>query len=341
MTKPVFTFFNNKGGVGKTTLVYHIAHMFSAMGVSVLAVDCDPQANLSAAFLRDEELQVLWDDSAKAQTIYRAVQPMVRKGDYAKPTLQKITPNLHLIAGDLGLSSFEDQLSEQWSNANSDNPDTYGRAFDILTAFWRCAQEAAQACQAEIIIFDIGPNLGAINRSVLLGTDHVIVPLGADLFSLRGLQNIGPALREWHKSWASRSGKPFNDYTLPKGNMKVLGYVAMQHQERLSRPVQAYKQWVDRIPSDYRKYIEETTTKEIPKIEDDPFALALLRHYKSIIPIGQEARKPIFSLKTADGVSGSQMKTVGAAYDDFFLLARKILVNAGYAKLFPHSGSPK
>lgn len=335
MTKPVFTFFNNKGGVGKTTLVYHIAHMFALMGVRVLAVDCDPQANLSAAFLRDEELQVLWDDTQSAQTIYRAVQPMVRKGHYITPRLQEISPRLHLIAGDLGLSSFEDQLSEQWSKANDDNENTYARAFDVLTAFWRCAQEAANTCQADIIIFDIGPNLGAINRSVLIGTDHVIVPLGADLFSLRGLQNIGPALREWHRAWQARSAKPFTDYVLPKGDMQVLGYVAMQHQERLYRPVQAYKQWVDRIPADYRQYIrEESVSNSIPKIEDDPYALALLRHYKSIIPIGQEARKPIFSLKTADGVSGSQMTTVKAAYDDFQALAMGILTKANLSDLY-------
>ncbi len=334
MSKPVFTFFNNKGGVGKTTLVYHVAHMLALMGIKVLAVDCDPQANLSAAFLQDDELQNLWDDTSCAQTIYRAVQPMVRKGDYVAPRLQQISPNLHLICGDLGLSSFEDQLSEKWAKANDDNQDTYGSAFDVLTAFWRCAQAAATQCQADIIIFDIGPNLGAINRSVLIGTDHVIVPLGADLFSLRGLQNIGPALRDWHRAWETRSAKPFNDYILPKGNMRVLGYVAMHHQERLYRPVQAYKQWVDRIPADYRQYIrEEFNALNIPKVEEDPYALALLRHYKSIIPIGQEARKPIFSLKTADGVSGSQMATVKAAYDDFRALASRILTAANLPQL--------
>ena len=77
----------------------------AVFAIPVLAVDCDPQANLSAAFLRDEALQELWDDTACAQTIYRAVQPMVRKGDYAAPKLQEITPKLHLIAGDLGLLS--------------------------------------------------------------------------------------------------------------------------------------------------------------------------------------------------------------------------------------------
>jgi cellulose biosynthesis protein BcsQ len=40
--------FNNKGGVGKTTLVYHLAHMFSRIGYPTVAVDLDPQANLTS-----------------------------------------------------------------------------------------------------------------------------------------------------------------------------------------------------------------------------------------------------------------------------------------------------
>ena len=44
--------FNNKGGVGKTTLAYHLAHMFRRLDYSVLAVDLDPQANLTSAFFR-------------------------------------------------------------------------------------------------------------------------------------------------------------------------------------------------------------------------------------------------------------------------------------------------
>lgn len=43
-------FFNNKGGVGKTTLVYPLAHMFARLGYATLAVDLDPQANLTSAF---------------------------------------------------------------------------------------------------------------------------------------------------------------------------------------------------------------------------------------------------------------------------------------------------
>ena len=56
MTIPTLTFFNNKGGVGKTTLVYHLSWMFSELGIKTLVVDCDPQANLTAALMKDELL---------------------------------------------------------------------------------------------------------------------------------------------------------------------------------------------------------------------------------------------------------------------------------------------
>ncbi len=59
MTVPVLTFFNNKGGVGKTSLVFHLAWMLSAMGRRVVAVDLDPQANLTSAFLSEDELEEL------------------------------------------------------------------------------------------------------------------------------------------------------------------------------------------------------------------------------------------------------------------------------------------
>jgi cellulose biosynthesis protein BcsQ len=59
MTAPVLTFFNNKGGVGKTSLIYHLAWMFSSLGKRVVAVDLDPQANLTAAFLDEETIEDL------------------------------------------------------------------------------------------------------------------------------------------------------------------------------------------------------------------------------------------------------------------------------------------
>src|ERR1019366_7422946 len=80
MSIPVLTFFNNKGGVGKTSLVYHLSWIFSEMGKRVVAIDLDPQANLTSAFLAEEKLEELWDPDLllpKPCTIYRCVQPLM------------------------------------------------------------------------------------------------------------------------------------------------------------------------------------------------------------------------------------------------------------------------
>ena len=336
MRIPTLTFFNNKGGVGKTTLVYHLSWMFSELGVKTLVVDCDPQANLTAAFLDEPELLKLWEpaDKREPRTLYEAVRPLTKVGDYATPILEKINSNLYLLPGDLGLSAFEDQLSEQWTKALGD--DTKERAMLVLSAFWRIAQQKARDIGAALIIFDVGPNLGAINRSVLIGTDHVVVPLAADLFSLQGLRNLGPTLTKWRGGWEDRVQRIGNAVgELPAGRAEPVGYVALQHQERLSRPIQAYVSWLERIPREYRQYLlQDPTLEPIPPIRDDKYCLALLRHYKSLIPFAQEVRKPVFKLKSADGAIGSHATAVARAYDDFRALAEKILTQIGIDPLF-------
>jgi chromosome partitioning protein len=73
--------FNNKGGVGKTTLAYHLAHLISRLDRRVLVVDLDPQANLTAHFLDEEELTSLWgDDESTHGTVAGAVHPIVEQG---------------------------------------------------------------------------------------------------------------------------------------------------------------------------------------------------------------------------------------------------------------------
>jgi cellulose biosynthesis protein BcsQ len=327
------TFFNNKGGVGKTSLVYHVAWMFSELGHNVLACDLDPQANLSSAFLDDDHLENLWTDGARTPggTIFRCVAPLLEVGDLLKPTLQTITPSLRLIPGDLSLSGFEDTLSSVWPNAlGSEN---LYRPFRILTAFWTVMQRGADEMGATIILADVGPNLGAINRSALIATDHVVVPLGADLFSLQGLRNLGPTLRRWRTDWGKRrdNWSP-SDFALPKGGMESLGYIVQQHGVRLSRPVKAYDKWVNRMPEEYARSLLGRSAGPFPASpQGDENCLATVKHYRSLVPMAQEVRKPIFKLTSADGAIGSHAAAVADARNDFARLARLILRKAKLA----------
>lgn len=322
-------FFNNKGGVGKTSLVYHLAWMFAERDIVTLAVDLDPQANLTAMFLDEERLVDLWPDGEHPETVYGAIRPIDRGiGDIIRPHIEKIEDKLGLVPGDLSLSRFEDKLSESWPKCQ--NRDEY--AFRIMTAFYRLILRGADEIGAQIVLIDVGPNLGAINRAAIIAAEKIVIPLAADLFSLQGLKNLGPALREWRSIWRELLGKAprGNDLELPQGLMEPAGYVVMQRGIKEERPVKAYLRWMDRVPLVYRQSILGLEKNEaLPKVENDPYKLSLLKHYRSLMPMAMEARKPIFRLKPADGAIGAHTEAVKECYQDFLNLAETIAKKIG------------
>jgi chromosome partitioning protein len=324
-------FFNNKGGVGKTTLVFHIAHMFVAQGRRVLLVDLDPQSNLTAMCLSEERLEELWPARGEHPlTVLGSVRPIMRGiGDLADPHVEELRTGLGLVPGDLGLSTFEDKLSDAWPRAL----DRDEAAYRALSAFHRMCLRGAAAHQADLVLIDVGPNLGAINRAALLAAAHVITPLAPDLFSMQGLRNLGPTLLDWRASWKDRLERsPDGDLELPEGRMNPLGYLIMQAGMRLSRPVQAYQRWVERMPGEYHESLLQEPDFAAPA-EEDPYCLGLLRHYQSLMLLAQDARKPMFELKPGDGAIGAHVEAVSRCRADFAALAKSIEDRVGKADL--------
>ena len=321
--------FNNKGGVGKTTLVYHLAHMFPRLGYPALAVDLDPQANLTSAFFDEDRLENLW--SEEADTILACVSPILEgTGDIRVVPPIQAAEDLWMIAGDLGLSRFEDKLSVSWAGGFNEDP----AALRATSSFHRITVQAAASVGAEVVLFDVGPNLGAINRAALLAADFLLIPLAADLFSLQGLTNLGPTVRDWRKKWTRVrefvSGKTSVD--LPRGEMAPAGYVVLQHAVRLDRPVKTYARWLGRIPAVYREAVlgQERACPE--KNLEDEHCLATLRNYRSLMPMAQDARKPMFDLKPADGAIGSHAQLVNTCASEFESLGARLAKVCGLAR---------
>ncbi len=327
MSIPVIAFFNNKGGVGKTSMVYHLAWMLSDHGFRVITADLDPQANLTSAFLNDDRLEQILTGNDHPLTIFGAVEPLKRgTGDIADPNVEIVSDHLGLIPGDMTLSTFEDELSEVWPKCL----DRDERAFRVLSAFWRVMQRAATDHAAHIILIDLGPNLGAINRAALIASDFVAIPLGPDLLSLQGLQNLGPALRRWREEWQERLSKnPVQDLGLPPGRIQPVGYMLLRHSIRLDRPVKAFDRWIARIPATYSEAVLQESPDASVTIETDPHCIAKLKDYRSLTPLAQEARKPMFFLKAADGALGAHTYAVSEAYKDFKAVALTIAARAG------------
>lgn len=330
----IVTFFNNKGGVDKTSLVYHLAWMYADLGLSVLAADLDPQANLTSMFLDEDRLAELWEDpAAGGQTVFQALRPLLEgTGDIADPHVERVggesgLPELGLLVGDLALTSAEDELSSQWPACL----DRKVRAFRVLSAFWRLLVRAAQQTDAQLVLVDVGPNLGALNRAVLVAAEYVVIPLAPDLYSLQGLKNLGPALRRWRAEWKERHERnPAGDLEIPRGQMQPAGYVVLQHAVRLDRPVRAYLRWMERIPGTYQDAVLNEQVRGNLTIEDDVHCLGTLKHYRSLMPLAQEARKPMFFLKPADGAIGGHTAAVQACYSDFKKLALSIARRCGF-----------
>lgn len=202
----------------------------------------------------------------------------------------------------------------------------------MLASFATVAQRAADACGADMVLLDVGPNLGAIDRAAMVTSDHVVVPLSPDLYSLQGLRNLGPTLRMWRREWADRSAKA-GEVWVPEGGMQPAGYVVLQHGVRLDRVVGAYDHWLNRVPAEYRRSVPGEPEECAPAAAEDPHCLGLMKHYHSLVPMAQEARRPLFLLRSADGAIGAHQQAVLSAYGRFAELARRILAAVGLSDL--------
>lgn len=341
MTVPVVAFFNNKGGVGKTSLVFHLSWMLGMLGHRVVVADLDPQANLTAAYLDDDALEDLWQEPMggtreRSRTVFASLQPLIRGvGDVSPTQLRAVVDDVWLLPGDLGLAGFEDELSSQWP----DCLDAKERAFRVTSAFSRLLATAAAERRAGIVLVDVGPNLGAINRSALVAADHVVFPLAPDLFSVQGLRNLGPTLRRWRGEWSDRLARsPAMDFTLPRGAMEPLGYLVTGHGVREGRPAKSYQRWMELIPTVYRQSVlNQDVPAPAPAVAEDPHCLAQLKHYRSLMPMAQAARRPVFLLKPAHGAFGGHQHAVAAARHDFAVLAQTVLERLGVPA--PRSGA--
>jgi len=93
---------------------------------------------------------------------------------------------------------------------------------------------------------------------------------------------------------------------------------------------------MERIPNEYRRSVASEPEDPEMHVENDPHCLAALQHYRSLMPMAMEARKPMFRLKPADGAIGAHVAAVRDCYLDFRALALRILESTG-----PKSETPR
>ncbi|HEL2980124.1 TPA: ParA family protein [Stenotrophomonas maltophilia] len=216
--------YNHKGGVGKTTLTVNIAAAMASLGKRVLLVDTDPQCNLTSYLVESDVVDSWLDasDSESGTTVWSAIKPVAESsGDVRFVAPFERLDGMFLLPGDIKLSDFEQDLSQIWTECLQRRV----RGYRGASAISRAVDNAATAVDADYVFYDVGPNVGPLNRIVLLDCDYFIVPAACDLFSTRALSTLGQSLATWIKEWQVICQLSPDDVDLLPGSPKFMGYI--------------------------------------------------------------------------------------------------------------------
>ena len=324
-------FFNNKGGVGKTTLICNLAASLArTKGLRILIIDADPQCNASAYLLPEASLEAILLDEANF-SLDSFYEPVRRGQGYPAqiPTIQRSERfGVDLIVGDPKLSIREDLLSTDWSATRNGEPRGFQTTYAIKELVGRLDSY-------DYVLVDMGPSLGALNRSVLLAVDYFVMPLSVDIFSLMAVQNIINSLENWKQSLADANerhirneGEPFKIRDQPvEWNLQFAGYVMQQYRAKSVSGVRQAVDAFERIISKQREELNKLCV--FFGVSPDDVNLGEIPTLSSVVPLSQQAHAPIFDLNSKDGIVGSQYTRVTEAGDFFHKIAERFLGRVG------------
>ncbi|MEH6685742.1 MAG: ParA family protein [Halopseudomonas sabulinigri] len=314
--------FNNKGGVGKTTLTCNAAAFIAQrMNKRVLIVDCDPQCNATQLIMGEEYATNLYFSGKsikETSTISSILQP-IEDGD-ATISID-ITPikssenrfGVDLIPGHPSFSIIEDRLGAAWHDLQG------GDLGGIRKTNWNTFLREKIKDRYDFVLYDLGPSLGSINRSVLIGCDKFMTPMGTDIFSILGIRNIS----SWFGSWVEKyensirlceknTPNRLEAFGIPSKLSITSGYVGYTMQQYITkskggirRPTKAYERIIDNVPEEIQRSLENYLSQNM---DINSLPLGDVPHLFSLIPLAQSVSCPLFDLQSKDGLVGAQGK---------------------------------
>lgn len=307
-------FFNNKGGVGKTTLVCNLAsYLGLELEKKILIVDADSQCNSTQVMLSEAKVYDLYGSTSSAFTINNITEPLAAGKGYIKNlrTIEVEDFGVSLLPGDPRLALAEDLLASDWRDAVA------GSTRGIRTTY--LFSDLLKSCQDyDYVFFDMGPSLGAINRSILLAVDYFIVPMTIDIFSLYAVKNISYVLERWEKqiNFGFQLNEGAGDMPVEKpGKIMFAGYVTQQYKAKKDASgktvmVDAYEKIRKQIDPLISDVFRSRSTKGRPELGSIPYL-------SSIVPSAQMQRLPIFRVKTT-GAHHSRSRNTAKTFQQIY-----------------------
>lgn len=317
-------FFTNKGGVGKTTLLCNLAgYLAKEKNLKIAIIDADPQANATQYMFSDEFLEGVYDLET-ADTIFDYVRPVTQgKGFQNRLHIERSESfGVDVVLGDPRLALVEDFLAADWGASGVRS----------LRSTYVFRQMLAHLQTYDFVFFDMGPSLGSINRAALIASDFFLIPISIDIFSVRAVTNISEWLSKWVKLLQQKlefvddpDEIEVDDIIL---RLRLLGHVNQQYTAKRDskgerRAVRAYEKIMAEIP----KTIAKSNLMQAQPSPTSGYKLGEIPNLHSLIPMSQFNHKPIFALRSFDGVVGAHFAKVTESKEIFAVIADRFLEN--------------
>jgi cellulose biosynthesis protein BcsQ len=321
--------FNHKGGVGKTTLTVNLSDALVELGFRVMLVDADPQCNLTSFYLEEDKLDEILgnSDGEDGNTIWSSIKPVVDgKGPIREVKVYRIKNDQFLCAGDVLLADYEEGLPAAWTGSFARRE----RDYDVMCALSRASRGLATKWGADILMYDVGPNVGPLNRTIILDCDYFATPVAADLFSLRALSTVGRSLSRWINDWQTvRQLAGPAASTLLHGRPEYLGYITSAYKVSSGRvATKPHEYWEKKIsPRVKASVVEELRKIDASLVPHGGNKVSAIKDFHSLAPQAQERGLPIGKLR--GHVNPGYYPQIDEAADEFRDLAREVVKRMG------------
>jgi cellulose biosynthesis protein BcsQ len=271
------------------------------------------------------------------------------KGDASLGTTHNIAGpgtnsfGISVLPGHPHIALLEDRLSTNWTQFMG--ADLGGARVSNWNSQLLCQLKP----QYDLILYDVGPSLGALNRSILIGVDYFMAPMGCDIFSLIGIENIANWIDQWRSYYdqayaqvALRHESTLQEYAgqvrASSGVMaRFVGYTVQQYITKTirdeKRATGAYEAILAQIPEEISNslgpFIAQPLTDADMRLGDVP-------HMFSLVPLAQTSHTPIHKLTRREGLSGGQFQQQVKYTEFIHALAGSLMRNLRRSAEFRH-----
>lgn len=325
--------FNHKGGVSKTTTTFNLGWKLAEQGKKVVMVDADPQCNLTGMVLGYKQASELEDfyrlQGESGATIRSGLMPAFEAQPKSIEPVELVPidarPGLHLLAGDLRLSEYENTLgiAQELSSAIQALKNLPGSLNYLLDI-------SAETVDADVVLIDVSPGLGPVNQNLVSTADFAIIPSAPDFFSVMAVDSLSRVLPKWVEWARNAAALPVlqeASYPFPSPNLKILGTIIQKFRPRAGQPAASFQNWIDELneavesklipPLAQGGLLLDTSVYEAFDVAPN-LCLAQIAEFNSLIAKSQEHLTPIYALSAAQlGAKGAVQENWEDSRDNF------------------------